>query len=313
MKDPVRQPSQAHLKVALLQMVSEGAAIEANARKGEEFCRRAAERGAHIALFPEMWSIGYSKYPAGDDRARAEWIRLAVPRDGPFVDRFRRLARELRIAIAITYLEAGPTLPRNALTLIDSEGADLFSYAKVHTCAWDAPEESCAAGEEFFVGDLRTGAGVAKIGAMICFDREFPESARLLMLKGAEMVLTPNACELQDDEAGIGDIRIAQFRSRAFENAIGVAMANYAAPQLDGRSVAFDVDGTALVQAGPEEGVFVATFDLEKIRRWRSTERSNIWRRPEVYGSLADRESIDPLAKSRAETIAVEIQRRSIK
>ncbi len=71
-------PAQAHLKVALLQMVSEGAVIEANARKGEEFCRRAAARGADIALFPEMWSVGYAKYPPGDDRARAEWLKLAV-------------------------------------------------------------------------------------------------------------------------------------------------------------------------------------------------------------------------------------------
>jgi N-carbamoylputrescine amidase len=198
------------------------------------------------------------------------------------------------------------------LTLIDSEGADIFSYAKVHTCAWDAPEESCAPGNEFCVGDLRAGGGVAKIGAMICFDREFPESARLLMLRGAEVVLTANACELQDDAAGIGDIRVAQFRSRAFENAIGVAMANYAAPQLDGRSVAFDVDGATLVQAGPEEGVFIANFDLERIRQWRAMERPNIWRRPEVYGALASPETIDPLAKSRAETIAEELRQRSI-
>src|SRR5260370_30651408 len=99
-------------------MVSEGAAIEASARKGEEICRRAEDRGDDIALFAEMWSVGYAKYAWGDDRARAEWLKLAVPRDGPFVDRFRRLARELRIAIAITYLEAGPKLPRDALTLI---------------------------------------------------------------------------------------------------------------------------------------------------------------------------------------------------
>ncbi len=142
---------------------------------------------------------------------------------------------------------------------------------------------------------------------MICFDREFPESARL---KGAEVVLTPNACELQDDAAGIGDIRVAQFRSRAFENAIGVAMANYAAPQLDGRSVAFDVDGATLVQAGPEEGVFIATFDLKRLRRWRVAERSNIWRRPEVYGGLAtSREFKDPhlnLSRNRYQAIPSE-------
>jgi predicted amidohydrolase len=97
---------------------------------------------------------------------------------------------------------------------------------------------------------------------MICFDREFPESARMLMLNGAGVILTPNACELDDTEAGLGNIRVAQFRTRAFENAGGVAMANYAAPQLDGRSVAFDVNGAALVEAGSEEGVFIAEFDL---------------------------------------------------
>jgi len=59
---------------------------------------------------------------------------------------------------------------------------------------------------------------------MICYDREFPESARILMLKGAEIILTPNCCELEQS-------RLGQFRTRAFENMVGVAMANYAAPQ----------------------------------------------------------------------------------
>src|SRR5258706_15758372 len=102
-------PTYSNLTVALLQLASEVPAIESNARKGEDFCRRAAARGGDLALFPEMWSVGYAKYPHGDDRARAEWLKLAVPRDGAFVDRFRHLARELRMAIAITYLEKWPS------------------------------------------------------------------------------------------------------------------------------------------------------------------------------------------------------------
>src|SRR4051794_38026705 len=58
---------------------------------------------------------------------------------------------------------------------------------------------------------------------MICYDREFPESARVLMLGGAELILTPNACGLDAD-------RLGQFRARAYENMVGVAMANYATP-----------------------------------------------------------------------------------
>ena len=157
---------------------------------------------------------------------------------------------------------------------------------------------------------MPTRYDTAKAGALICFDREFPESARLLMLKGAEVILTPNACELNDTEAGLGDIRLAQFRSRAFENAVGVAMANYAAPQLDGRSVAFDVNGANLIEAGTEEGVFIAEFDLTRIREWRRIERSNIWRHPETYTALCDQGTVDPLALSRADTISEEKRRR---
>ncbi|HXW84313.1 MAG TPA: carbon-nitrogen hydrolase family protein [Candidatus Binataceae bacterium] len=294
----------------MLQMASPGRALEANGTKGEDFCRRAAAERADIALFPEMWSIGYSTYPRGDARGRAEWLKLAIPRDHAFVQRFRRIARELRIAIAITYLEAYADSARDSVTLIGSNGVDIFTYAKVHTCAWDAPEESLVPGNGFAVGEVTTRDGdIAKVGTMICFDREFPESARLLMLEGAEVILTPSAGDLVNEDEQIGDIRIAQFRSRAFENAVGVAMVNYAAPQSDGRSVAFDVNGATLMQAGKEEGVFVAEFDLGRIREWRRIERSNIWRRPEVYAAISDRKKIDPLAQSRADTIAEEHRR----
>lgn len=55
---------------------------------------------------------------------------------------------------------------------------------------------------------------------MICYDREFPESARVLMLKGAELILVPNACP-------IDPARFHQLAARAYENMTGVAMANY--------------------------------------------------------------------------------------
>ena len=66
---------------------------------------------------------------------------------------------------------------------------------------------------------------------MICYDREFPESARILMLVGAELILVPNACNLEQN-------RLGQFKARAFENMVGLAMANYAAPRCNGHSMA---------------------------------------------------------------------------
>jgi predicted amidohydrolase len=128
-------------------------------------------------------------------------------------------------------------------------------------------------GEIFSVCELDTACGPVKVGAMICFDREFPESARILMLKGAELILTPNACELEAN-------RIGQFRTRAFENMLGVAMANYAIPQENGHSAAFDgiafketgSRDTCLVQADGHEGIYLADLDLDWLRAYRANE-----------------------------------------
>ena len=97
------------------------------------------------------------------------------------------------MAIGITFLEKYEPLPRNTLCLFDRFGNRVLTYAKVHTCDF-GDECRLTAGDDFYVADLNTEQGNVKIGAMICYDREFPESARILMLKGAEIILVPNAC-----------------------------------------------------------------------------------------------------------------------
>jgi predicted amidohydrolase len=278
------------LRIGLLQMTACGMDQRANLRKGDEYCRRAAELGADIALFPEMWNVGYQRYDPNEKGARQRWIASAVRRDGEFVRHYRSLARELEMAIAVTYLEAWDPLPRNSVSLIDRQGEIVLTYAKVHTCAFDEPEVSCTPGEDFYVCRLDTRAGQVRIGVMICFDREFPESARLLMLQGAEIILTPNACPLDDVESGLGDVRIHQFRARAFENLVGVAMTNYASPQYDGRSVAFGADGALILQADEAEGVHGVEFDLANLRAFREKEAvRNAQRKPGSYGLLTSR------------------------
>jgi len=288
------------VRVALLQMNGCGADLDANRAKGETFCRRARAEGADIALFPEMWSVGMTFFDAGRDGDRARWQALAVARDGPFVTHFRDLARELDMAIALTYLEKWEGAPRDSVSLIDRRGRILLTYAKVHTCEFDV-EAALTPGDDFPVCELDTEQGPVKVGFMICYDREFPESARLLMLKGAELILTPNACTLDEH-------RLGQFRARAFENMTGVAMTNYASPQNNGRSVAFDAvaypvpDGeardTLIVEAGEEEGVYLAPFDLDSIRSYRERETwGNAYRRPRLYKALAADEVLPPFVR----------------
>jgi len=159
----------------------------------------------------------------------------------------------------------------------------------VHLGPWDPPDTECAPGNTFPVATLETRAGSLRVGAMICFDREFPEAGRMLMLGGAELILVPNACPLDDREAGIGDLRLAQLRGRAFENLVAVALANYAAPQYDGRSVAFYPDGTTIVAAGEAEEIVLAPIDLARLRAFREAEAlRDAARRPESYGPIAD-------------------------
>ena len=217
------------LKIALLQ-IAPCRTQEANLKKGTEYCRRAKSLGADIVLFPEMWSNGYGicERPAG------EWMRDAIPADGDFVNTFGKTARELEIAVGITFLEKYGEGARNTLVLFDRFGKKRLTYAKVHTCDFGA-ERSLTPGEAFYTVDLDTACGPVKVGAMICYDREFPESARILMLQGAELILVPNACPMEIN-------RISQLRGRAYENMLAVATCNYPAtvPDCNGHSTVFD-------------------------------------------------------------------------
>lgn len=283
-------------------MTAAGADQHANLAKGEEFCRRAASLGADVALFPEMWNVGYTPCPEDDD-GRRRWQGLAVPTDGPYVSHFRRLARELRMAIALTYLERHDGgAPRNTVSLIDRHGEIALTYAKVHTCDFSM-EAALTPGDGFCTCGLDTAEGTVRVGAMICYDREFPESARVLMLQGAELVLVPNACEMERN-------RTAQLLARSYENMTGIALANYAAPPHNGRSMAFD--GMAfepdegprdmlLIEAGADEGVFVASFNLEALRAYRRRETwGNAYRKPHTYGALVSLEVADPFRRDDA-------------
>lgn len=298
-------------RVALLQLVSCGCDQVANLAKGERFCRRAKQMGADIALFPEMWNVGcgstLKRQGKGDlwrspklwdqvqlegiltEEERRRFLSQAVGEDDEFVARFRELAQELAMAIGVTYLQKWPGAPRNCVSVIDRHGEIVMTYAKVHTCDFDEPEKSLTPGEDFYVCDLDTSIGPVRVGAMICFDREFPESARILMLQNAEVILIPNACELEEH-------RLNQLSARAYENMVGVAMTNYAAPQNNGCSVAYD--GMAFEQGGRSrsmlvvqgsegEDVLLADFDIDALRAYRRREVwGNSFRRPHRYSAL---------------------------
>ncbi|WP_411678409.1 carbon-nitrogen hydrolase family protein [Caproicibacter sp.] len=286
-----------NLKVALLQLLSEDT-LDGNLKKGMRYCRKAKSMGADIALFPEMWSVGYH---IPEDIA--ELRRSAVSADSDFVNSFAQLAKELNMAIGITFLEDYEPSPRNTLLLIDRFGNKVLTYAKVHTCDF-GEERRLTAGDDFYVTNLNTEQGNVKIGAMICFDREFPESARILMLKGAEIILVPNACPMEIN-------RLSQLRARAFENMVGIATVNYpqGQPDCNGHSSAFDgiaygpADSgsrdTRIFEADEREGIFIADYPVDEIREYRSHEvHGNAYRHPQKYKLLVAESIEEPFIRS---------------
>ncbi len=288
-----------NFNVALLQLDS-GIDLEVNLRKGLEACRRAKAMGADLALFPEMWSCGYA-IPEDLNALRA----LAIPSDHAFIKAFGLLAKELDMAIGITLLEQWEPLPRNTLVVFDRHGEGVLTYAKVHTCDF-GDECRLTPGDRFYTAALDTAGGLIQIGAMICYDREFPESARILMLQGAEVILVPNACPLEIN-------RLSQLRGRAYENMVGIATCNYPAshPDCNGHSAAYDgvaylpiLSGsrdTCLIEAGENEDIYMASFDMEMLRGYRSREvHGNAFRRPEIYGALLDPEVAPPFIRKEA-------------
>lgn len=281
------------LKIALLQIAPTGT-LSGNLEKGLDACRKAKEMGADIALFPEMWSNGYHIY----DRPVEDWMAEAISADSDFINAFAAAAKELNMAIGVTLLEQYGSHPRNSMILFDRFGRKQFTYAKVHTCDFDV-ERNLTPGDDFYTTPLDTACGEVQVGAMICYDREFPESARILMLKGAELILVPNACPMEIN-------RLSQLRARTFENMLAIATCNYpeAVPDCNGGSSVFDgvayvpeLDGsrdTCLLQAGGQEGIYIAELNLDQLRNYRNEEaHGNAYRHPGKYKLLIDTK-IDP-------------------
>ena len=279
------------LSIAFLQLLPEGS-LQENLNKGVAACREAKERGADIALFPEMWSTGY-RFPH-DMKALHE---LAISEESMFIKSFSETAAKLDMAIAITFLEEHAPKPRNTVCLFDRHGKLVYRYSKVHICDFGEEDDEGVldAGEVFLTRDLDTRKGSIKVGSMICYDREFPESARILMLQGAELVLVPNACPMEIN-------RLSQLRGRAYENMLAIATCNYPSPHPDcnGHSTLFDgviylpgMPGSrdmCVFEAGSEEGIYIAKLDVDMLRAYRKRE---VWgrnhRRPELYGPIADK------------------------
>jgi predicted amidohydrolase len=241
----------------------------------EAMIRSAAAQGAQVLMTPE---VAFSGFKGGErEREAAE----AIP--GPMSERFARLARELRVHLLIGMSELRHGEIQNAMAAIDPRGQLMGVMRKVHINKYETPG-GWRNGDGFPTWRFVTDTGEFTGGVMICYDRELPESARLLMLGGADVIFNPLACGCPTV-----DIHRCLLRVRAFENECCLVMCNQAAPSQNGHSLIIDAYGTILAEAGEGEEILLRRLDLDEVQR---AHENGLYgrhhRRPELYAALSD-------------------------
>ncbi len=135
-------------------------------------------------MLPECFVTGYDLPMSYEKSIADDDLRIA---------KICENAKKYKVGVVLTAFTKGNKQPQNSAFVINKSGNILMKYSKVHTCDF-ADEKNVESGKEFKVCDFEG----TQLGIMICYDREYPESARILMLKGAEVILVPNDCVLQE-------------------------------------------------------------------------------------------------------------------
>ncbi|MGK4002655.1 nitrilase-related carbon-nitrogen hydrolase [Sorangium sp. So ce1036] len=249
------------------------------------FIDEAGKKGVQILCLQEVFNAPYF-CPSQD----ARWCDLAEPVPGPTVERLAAYARKYEMAMIIPIYEremAG--VYYNTAAVLDADGTYLGKYRKTHI-----PHTS-GFWEKFFFKPGNLGfptfqTRYARIGVYICYDRHFPEGARLLGLNGAEIVWNPSATV-----AGLSQyLWKLEQPAHAVANGYFIAASNRVGTEAPwnigkfyGTSYFCDPRGNFLA-TGSEDGdeLVVAEMDLDLIEEVRRTWQFFRDRRPESYGDL---------------------------
>ena len=252
--------------------------------------RAAAAAGAQIILPPELFQ-GY--YFCRHERD--EFFARAFPADAhPAIEAMQTVAKDTGTYIATSFFERDGPHYYNSLAMVDDRGAVMGVYRKSHIPDGPGYEEKFyfrPGNTGFKVWDTRHG----RIGVGICWDQWFPESARAMMLMGAEILFYPTAIGSEPAEPNLDTRRmwIRAMIGHAVSNVVPVVAANRTGVEEDqrfyGNSFIADQRGDMVQELGTDEqGHVIATFDLAEVRANRASFGFFRDRRPDLYGRLSE-------------------------
>lgn len=279
------------ITVAALQLAF-SADMDANIANVSRLVREAASRGAQVILPPELFEGEY--FCRVEDEGLFANARPTA--EHPAVLAMQSLASELKVSIPTSFFEADGPHHYNSLAMIDPDGKVQGVYRKSHIP--DGPGYE----EKFYFRPGNTGFKVwdgpaeskgTKLGVGICWDQWYPETARAMMLMGAEVLFYPTAIGSEPHDTSLDTARLWRraMVGHAVSNVVPVVAANRIGVEHDqtfyGTSFICDERGDILAELGrDEEGVITATIDIDRVKRHRAAFGFFRDRRPELYGRL---------------------------
>ncbi len=288
------------MKIGIIQQNCSDA-ISQNLHKLENNIRRAAAEGAELIVLQELHNSLYFCQVENPDN-----FDLAEPIPGPSTSFFGQLAKELGVVIVTSLFERrAPGLYHNTAVVIEKDGTIAGKYRKMHI-----PDDPAYYEKFYFTsGDLGfhpIDTSVGRLGVQVCWDQWYPEGARLMTLRGAELLIYPTAIgyessDSKDEQSRQRTAWQTVQRGHAVANGLYVVAVNRTGHETDpsGQTNGIDFWGSSFV-AGPQGEIIyespidkedVAVVDItlersEQVRRWWPFLRD---RRIEEFGGLCKR------------------------
>ncbi|HWQ06374.1 MAG TPA: N-carbamoylputrescine amidase [Feifaniaceae bacterium] len=287
------------ITVAAVQMRMTNSPAE-NLAKAEAFVREAASQDAQIVLLPELFERPYFC-----QERRYEYLHYALPvYENPAVLHMQTVAKELGVVLPVSFYEKDENRLYNSVAMIDADGSLLGVYRKTHI-----PDDHYYQ-EKFYFSSGDTGFRVfntrfGRVGVGVCWDQWFPEAARAMALLGADILLYPTAIgsepilsldsmphwkRVMQGHAAANILPVAAANRVGEERVIPCAENGNQSSALTFFGSSFLTDETGEIVSSADrvsEGVILAAYDFEEIKKARLSWGLFRDRRPECYESLA--------------------------
>ncbi|MFW9992741.1 MAG: nitrilase-related carbon-nitrogen hydrolase [Candidatus Odinarchaeota archaeon] len=270
------------MKIALIQQHATRNKNE-NVERGIKNLEEAVLRGAELVAFPELaFEYFWPQKPAS-----SAFLDLAEPVPGPITEIFIEKAKEHGVVIVLNLFERDGDKTYDCSPVIDCNGELLGKTRMVHIL-----EAPCFHEQGYYApGNLRievytTAAG--RIGIAICYDRHFPEYMRLLALKGAEIVIVPQAGAVGEWPPGLFE---AELQVASFQNGYFTALVNRVGEEdcvtFAGGSFITNPGGRVIARAPEDKDhVLYCDVDFEDLKDCPARKHFLLDRRPEIYSEL---------------------------